>query len=94
MITGKTTKEVWFDNWMAKPPLIDDCSSFSVLVFFETAPVNPNVRGFFCGQFNYEKREWDVIPTTAQPSFPDKYVTRWMHIPDGAAYDPRNTNNV
>jgi len=86
MINGKTDNEVWFDNWVAKPPLIDNSSPYSVLVFFETKPPNANVAGFFCGQFNYEKREWDTIPTTTLPPFPDKYVKRWMHIPNGAAY--------
>jgi hypothetical protein len=94
MITGKVTQDVWFDNWMAKPPLIDKSSPYSILVFFEAKPINPNVSGYFCGQFNYEKREWDVIPTGPVGPFFDEYVTKWMHIPDGAAYDKKGTNNV
>jgi hypothetical protein len=99
MITGKTTQDLWFDNWMAKPPLIDKSSPYSVLVFFEVSDLGPVKQGdsrdgYYCGQFDYNKRLWDVVPSPFEVHFGDQYVIKWMHIPDGAAYDKKGTNNV
>jgi hypothetical protein len=93
MITGKIAQDCWFDNWMAKPPMIDQFTPYSVLVFFEVrSPESQEtakfLSGYYAGQFNYQSESWDIIPTQVpQVSVPDQYVHKWMHIPDGAAYD-------
>jgi hypothetical protein len=92
MIDGKTTEDIWFDNWMVKPPLIDASGSLcSVLVFFEVDGEGVKnvalLNGFYCGQFNFAKNQWHIIPSyDLLKPVPDKYVKQWMHIPDGEAY--------
>jgi hypothetical protein len=92
MIDGKTTQDVWFDNWMAKPPPIDWNSPYSVLVFFEVDDSgfkadDPHLLGgYHCGQFNYVDRKWSVVPSSPNGTIRDTFVTKWMHIPRGAAY--------
>ena len=108
MINGKTYDEIWFDNWMAKPPLVDNSSHFSVSVFFHVSTKiedeDGNVTsmkncdsvldGYYCGQFDYDKREWTPVPKfVGCNSFKDRYIKRWMHIPDGAAYDKMSPEN-
>lgn len=94
MITGYVG-DVWFDNLMAKPPLIDNVSPYSVLVFFEVVSWGegpdgePNPPSYHTGQFCFGNRMWDVIPTEmicGNPhhlQFHDKCVRKWMHIPGG-----------
>ena len=93
MITGKPNNEVWFDNRMAKPPHIDGLTPYSVLVFYEISESVCNLvwearaphlkmhGGFFAGQYDYAKQEWDVLPGDVFGPCPDQYVVRWMHIP-------------
>ena len=92
MITGKVAQDCWFDNWMAKPPLIDDVTPYSVRVFFEAKSdcLTNHVTGYFSGQFAYDTRMWHMLPTVEpEVRIPDQCVVRWMHIPGGAAYDER-----